>query len=67
MYNAELASSSLCGSLVSLNQLAITAGIMVSFEADLLAAMYWSGWRVALGIQCAFGTVFVVGMLFLPR
>lgn len=41
IYNAELSPSGLRGRLVSLNQLAITAGIMVSFVADLLAARYW--------------------------
>ena len=67
IYNAELAPSTHRGRLVSLNQLAITAGIMVSFLVDLLAAMYYSGWRVALGVQCLFGLVFTFGMVFLPE
>ena len=67
IYNAELAPSSHRGRLVSLNQLAITAGIMVSFLADLLAAKFEAGWRVALGAQCVFGTFLIVGMLFLPE
>ena len=67
IYNAELAPSTHRGRLVSLNQLAITAGIMISFLADLLASMYHSGWRVALGVQCLFGLILVFGMLFLPE
>ena len=67
IYNAELAPRTHRGRLVSLNQLAITAGIMVSFLVDLLAAMYYSGWRVALGVQCLFGLVFTFGMVFLPE
>jgi MFS family permease len=67
IYNAELAPSGHRGRLVSLNQLAITAGIMVSFLADLLAAKFEEGWRVALGVQCVFGIVLTVGMLFLPE
>ena len=67
IYNAELAPGSHRGRLVSLNQLAITAGIMVSFLADLLAAKFEEGWRVALGVQCVFGITFTVGMLFLPE
>ena len=67
IYNAELAPSTHRGRLVSLNQLAITAGIMVSFLADLLAAMYYSGWRAALGAQCLFGLILIFGMFFLPE
>lgn len=67
IYNAELAPRSHRGRLVSLNQLAITAGIMISCVADLVAAMFTVGWRVALGMQCVFGIVLVVGMLFLPE
>lgn len=67
IYNAELAPRNLRGRLVSLNQLAITAGIMASFLADLGAAMFSVGWRVALGIQCGFGLLLVVGMTFLPE
>jgi MFS family permease len=67
IYNAELAPSTHRGRLVSLNQLAITAGIMVSFLADLVGAMYREGWRVALGVQCLFGLVLVAGTVFLPE
>ena len=67
IYNAELAPSHLRGHLVSLNQLAITAGIMVSFVADLGASKFSAGWRVALGAQCVFGLVLIIGMLFLPE
>ena len=67
IYNAELAPKNLRGRLVSLNQLAITAGIMVSFVADLVGAMFTVGWRVALGVQCVFGLFLIIGMLFLPE
>ena len=99
MYNAELAPKSLRGRLVSLNQLAITAGIMVpheplipfsqtmkmpatftilymlsvlfllqaSFIIGLICSYFLAGWRVALGVQCLFGVILIVGMLFLPE
>ena len=67
VYNAEVAPQALRGKLVSLYQLAITAGIMISFLADLGAAKFAAGWRVALGIQCGFGVFLVFGMIFLPE
>ena len=42
--NAGLAPSTLRGRLVSFNQLAITAGITISFFANLLAAKFLVGW-----------------------
>lgn len=67
VYNAELAPKSLRGRLVSLNQLAITVGLMVSFIADLVCDKFAAGWRVALGAQCLFGVILITGMLFLPE
>lgn len=67
VYNAELAPKSLRGRLVSLNQLAITVGLMVSFIADLVCDKFPVGWRVALGVQCLFGVILITGMLFLPE
>lgn len=67
IYNAELAPKSLRGRLVSLNQLAITAGIMVSFITAVWTETFEAGWRVAFGLQCVFGVILSVGMLFLPE
>ena len=52
---------------MSLNQLAITVGLMVSFIADLVCDKFAAGWRVALGAQCLFGVILITGMLFLPE
>ena len=79
---------------MSLNQLAITAGIMVvqshlfvdihlcdgvlrwpslslsaqiSFLVDLVCERFLVGWRVALALQSVFGSILLVGMIFLPE
>ena len=67
VYNAEVSPKSLRGRLVSLNQLAITAGIMVSFITAVWTKLFLEGWRVALGLQCVLGIILIVGMLFLPE
>ncbi len=67
VYNAEVAPKSLRGRLVSLNQLAITAGIMVSFITAVWTKLFLVGWRVALSLQCVLGLILIIGMLFLPE
>lgn len=68
VYNAELAPKNLRGRLVSLNQLFITAGIMVSFLVSLATKDNdLFGWRIALGIQCVLAVILVIGMIFLPE
>ncbi|KAI0784525.1 general substrate transporter [Abortiporus biennis] len=74
LYNAELAPPEVRGSLVALQQLAITFGIMVSFWIDY-GTNYIGGtgitqneaaWRVPLALQLVPAIVLMVGILFMP-
>jgi sugar porter (SP) family MFS transporter len=78
VYNAEVSPKEIRGKLVSLYQLAITAGIMVSFIMTYALQPHQQpgsvgyvnldfGWRISLGLQCLFGVAFGVGMFFLPE
>ncbi|BEI93925.1 uncharacterized protein CcaverHIS019_0603840 [Cutaneotrichosporon cavernicola] len=64
MFNAELAPPGIRGSLVALQQLAITFGIMIS---------YWIGygtstaaWRVPLALQLVPAIILCIGAVFIP-
>ncbi|KAK0198137.1 hypothetical protein F5146DRAFT_1157715 [Armillaria mellea] len=74
LYNAELAPPEVRGSLVALQQLAITFGIMVSFWIDY-GTNYIGGtssgqseaaWRIPLALQLAPAIVLGCGILFMP-
>lgn len=74
MYNAEIAPPEVRGSLVGLQQLAITFGIMVSFWIDY-GTNYIGGtgesqktaaWIVPLALQIAPAIVLGVGIMFMP-
>lgn len=74
LYNAEIAPPEVRGSLVGLQQLAITFGIMVSFWIDY-GTNYIGGtgegqseaaWRIPLGLQLAPAIVLGIGILFMP-
>ncbi|TCD65240.1 hypothetical protein EIP91_002948 [Steccherinum ochraceum] len=74
LYNAELAPPEVRGSLVALQQLAITFGIMISFWIDY-GTNYIGGtgttqsqaaWRVPLALQLVPALVLGVGILFMP-
>ncbi|TFK27138.1 sugar transporter [Coprinopsis marcescibilis] len=74
LYNAEIAPPEVRGSLVALQQLAITFGIMVSFWIDY-GTNYIGGvgpgqseaaWRIPLGLQLAPAIVLGIGMWFMP-
>ena len=73
-YNAEVAPPEVRGGLVALQQLAITAGIMVSFWIDY-GTNYIGGtgdsqsdaaWLVPLCLQLVPGLALGVGMIFMP-
>lgn len=80
MYNAELAPPGIRGSLVALQQLAITFGILVSywiaygtnyiggseFNCQTGVGQSDAAWRIPLGIQMAPAILLLVGALFLP-
>ncbi|KAH8831501.1 general substrate transporter [Flagelloscypha sp. PMI_526] len=74
LYNAELAPPEIRGSLVALQQLAITFGIMISYWIDLGTnhiggtgeTQKEAAWRLPLGLQLAPAVVLGVGILFQP-
>jgi sugar porter (SP) family MFS transporter len=66
LYIAEIAPPSIRGALVSLNQLAITFGIVVSYLVDYY---YADGghWRMMFGLAVLPAVVLIIGMFFLPE
>lgn len=65
LYIAEVAPYNIRGALVSLNQLAITVGIVVSYLVDFAFAPS-GGWRWMLGLAVVPSIVLGVGMYFMP-
>ena len=65
LYISEVAPAKMRGSLVSLNQLAITIGIVVSYLVDYALAPS-SGWRYMLGLAAVPAAILGLGMLPLP-
>ncbi len=65
LYISEVAPPKMRGSLVSLNQLAITIGIVVSYLVDFGLADV-QGWRYMLGLAVVPAAILGLGMLFLP-
>lgn len=75
MYNAELAPPGIRGSLVALQQLAITFGILVSYwiayGTNYIGGTTYpnqssAAWRVPLGIQLVPALILCVGVIWLP-
>ncbi|KGB80086.3 hypothetical protein I307_05842 [Cryptococcus deuterogattii 99/473] len=74
MFNAELAPPGIRGSLVALQQLAITFGIMISYWigygtnyiGGTGASQTTAAWRVPLGLQLVPAFVLCIGSIFLP-
>ncbi len=66
LYLAETSPPAQRGALVSLNQLMITVGILVSYLVGYLLAQ-GEGWRWMLGLGALPGLVLFVGMLPLPE
>ena len=65
LYIAEVAPVSIRGALVSLNQLAITVGIVISYLVDFALASS-GGWRWMLGLAVVPSLVLGIGMYFMP-
>ncbi|KAF7316813.1 General substrate transporter [Mycena chlorophos] len=74
LYNSELSPPEVRGSLVALQQLAITFGIMVSFWIDYGtnyiggtgATQSEAAWRLPLALQIVPALILGVGILFMP-
>jgi SP family galactose:H+ symporter-like MFS transporter len=65
LYISEMSPPQMRGSLVSLNQLAITIGIVVSYLVDFSLSAF-QGWRYMLGFAAIPAIILGVGMLPLP-
>lgn len=65
LYIAEVAPYNIRGALVSLNQLAITIGIVVSYLVDYIFAPS-GGWRWMLGLAFIPSLFLGIGMYFMP-
>ncbi len=63
LYVAEIAPPDRRGMMITLYQLFITIGIMISYMVDLAAAPHW---RVMFGLGAVPGVVLAVGMSFMP-
>ena len=75
MYNAELAPPGIRGSLVALQQLAITLGILVAYwigyGTDYIGGRTYPGqsdaaWRVPLAIQLVPAIILCIGSYWMP-
>lgn len=74
LYNAEIAPPEVRGSLVGLQQLAITFGIMISFWIDYGTnyiggtgeGQHEAAWRIPLGLQLIPAVILGIGILFMP-
>ena len=66
LYVSELAPPRVRGSLVSLNQLAVTLGIVVSYLVDF-ALSGIQGWRWMFGLAAIPALILGIGMFFLPN
>jgi len=67
LYLAEIAPAGDRGAIVSLNQLCITVGILVSYLVGFALASHSEGWRWMLGIGAIPGVILVIGMAILPE
>jgi MFS transporter, SP family, galactose:H+ symporter len=67
LYLAEISSASDRGAVVSLNQLCITIGILVSYFVGFAFADVAGGWRWMLGAGALPGIILTIGMLILPE
>ena len=67
LYLSEVAPKQKRGAIVSLNQLCITAGILISYLVDFGFANVVGTWRWMLGVGAVPGVLLGIGMLFLPE
>ncbi|KAK9704296.1 hypothetical protein K7432_010275 [Basidiobolus ranarum] len=69
LYQSEIAPKEIRGTLVSMQQLAISIGIFVSFLINLECVKIEgeASWRIPLGIQCIPAATLALVMLLLPK
>lgn len=66
LYISEIAPAQHRGALVSLNQLAIAIGILISYIVDYICAHTGTSWRWMLGLGAVPAICLFIGMIFLP-
>jgi sugar porter (SP) family MFS transporter len=67
LYLAEISPARVRGAIVSLNQLCITGGILVSYLVGFVLASSSDGWRWMLALGALPGIILAAGMLVLPE
>jgi sugar porter (SP) family MFS transporter len=67
MYISEVAPKSIRGTLVFLNQLALTIGILLAYLVDYLFIKVPDGWRWMLGLAIIPALALGIGMLKMPN
>ena len=67
LYISEVSPPQVRGMLVSLNQLMITIGIVVSYMVNLGFESWDSGWRYMLGFGAVPAIILGIGILMLPK
>jgi sugar porter (SP) family MFS transporter len=67
LYLAEISPARVRGAIVSLNQLCITGGILVSYLVGFALASSSGGWRWMLALGALPGVILAAGMLVLPE
>lgn len=67
LYISEVSPASMRGALVSLNQLMITIGIVVSYAVDYMLSMGTNEWRWMFGLGALPGLILLFAMIFLPQ
>jgi SP family galactose:H+ symporter-like MFS transporter len=67
LYISEISPPKLRGGLVSLNQLMITCGIVVSYIIDYLLSLGNNEWRWMFAVGAVPAAILFIGMLFLPE
>lgn len=67
LYISEISPSRIRGALVSLNQLAITIGIVASYVCGYLFSSHEYGWRLMFLMGFIPALILGIGMIFLPE
>jgi len=67
LYISEISPADVRGALVSLNQLMITCGIVVSYLVDYALTLGRDEWRWMFGLGAVPAVILLIGMIFLPE
>lgn len=67
MYIAEVSPASIRGRMVSINQLTIVIGILLTYYINYLLSAHPVGWRWMFGVGLVPSLLFLIGMCFVPE